>query len=190
MYCESSAASEVKRSSVDRGRKEGCCGVWHGSVVPVCFCTGICTGQHKGAFVLSETHTLTASLLTQQVWSWLFLCCVSPPLLLASWQTSTSPVPPFPRVLQMPLPSHLHIPCSPLFSSLTSLLAELFMAVHCAKWPVHCWYRRIHFIRALCVVVCVCADWICMGKWVVGIMEWGEAGYTGNRTKASERKGR
>lgn len=46
--------------------------------------------------------------------------------------------------------------------SIAPLLAELFMVVHCAKWLVHCWYRRIHFIRALCDVVCVCEDCICM----------------------------
>lgn len=163
--------------------------VWHHSFVPVCLCTGICTGQHKRAFVLSGTHTRThtesLSLLTQQVWSWLFVFCASPLLLLTSWKTTTSPVLSSPPALQPRLPSHLDSTFPLLHSSIASPLAELFMEVQCAKWPEHCWYTRIHVMRALCVVLCVCEDWMRMWKSVVRIKEWGKAGYTGIQLKAS-----
>lgn len=177
----SESALEEKQRREDGGRKEG---GRHGSVVPVCLCTGICRGQHKGASVLSETHTAPLSLLTQQVWS---LCLPSSAAHILA--NTHSPVLSFPPgVFRPPLISSP--PLLPLHPS--PLLAELFMVVHCAKRPVHCWYRRIHFIRALCVVVCVCAWTVCVyvSGWLVGIMGRWEAGYRGNWLKASERKGR
>lgn len=137
-----------------------------------CLCTGICTGQHKGASVSDRrTHTLLLWLLTHQLWLPLFLSCVSPPLLLTSFANSHSgPVAPW--CFPLPHASHLGSTFPPLLYLLpvAAPLAELFMAAHCAKWPVHCGYRRIHFIRAFCVVVCVC---VCV-KWLVGIGGWTE----------------
>ena len=46
--------SETEQCGAQGGSKGGGSRVWHGSVVPVCLFTGICTGQHKGASVLSE----------------------------------------------------------------------------------------------------------------------------------------
>lgn len=90
-----------------------------------------------------DRHT-ELSLLTQQVWSWLFL------------SFSNSPDQSFPHLA--------HLISTFLSLSSYSLLAELFMAVHGAKWPVCCWYRRSHSTGELRAAVC----WLNVHVWRLG----------------------
>lgn len=76
----------------------------------------------------------------------------------SSSQTTSSPDQSFPHL------AHL-VSTFPSLSS-SSLLAELFMAIHGAKWPVCCWYRRSHSTGELCTAVCLC--WLNVHVWMVG----------------------
>ena len=58
----SPAALKMKALSVNGGRRERSFRVWHGSAVPVCLCTGICTRRHKGPSVEEETHKASLAL--------------------------------------------------------------------------------------------------------------------------------
>lgn len=109
MWSESPPALEVKQSSVGWGRKEGGCRVWHGSVDPVCLCSGICTGQHKGASVLSETHSSSLTIDSAS------LMVIIPPLCLPSSAAHLGKLPLLLSCrsllsLPSPLASRLHLP--------------------------------------------------------------------------------
>lgn len=127
--------SETEQCGAQGGSKGGGSRVWHGSVVPVCLFTGICTGQHKGASVLSEALA-SSSLAIDSASSIVIvhLLCLpsSAAHILASSHLSHPVVPS--RFWVDPPP----ISTFPLLSLPSPLLAELFIAVHCAKWPVRC----------------------------------------------------
>lgn len=98
-----------------------------GTAWPLFLCTGICTGQHKGASVLSDTHI---ALLTIDSAS--LIVIVPRPLLPAHiLANSHSPVP--------LVPGLSCLPCLPLFTAPPSLLLCLLIASSHSSpgWIIH-----------------------------------------------------
>lgn len=110
----------------------------------LCWCTGICTGQHKGALVSPGTHTLTHRF-SLTIDSAGLIVAIPSLCFSSSWPRASSPL-----KLPHPLPPYSHL-------SLLSV-AELFIGVCRAKWPVLCWCRRLHFAGILCMLVCLCGQ--------------------------------
>lgn len=114
--------------------------------------------QHKGASVKADTHTVPPALDSASLIVFIPLLCL---------------------LFFFPAFSfYFHLSCIFLFPFFPFHIVILFIAIHCANWPKHCWNRGIHFTTAWCAAA---RAWVCRGclfmcVWVVWRMEWWEPG--------------
>lgn len=167
MWSESRTALEVEQSSVDGGRKERGEAAESGTArSSQCVCAqASAQGSTKGP-LYCQKHTaslsLSLSLLTQQVWSWSFLSCVFPPLLLPLLLSCpvlpSSPLPSFP---------FLSFPHPPPLSSASPLLSWLNYSWQFIVPNGQCAADTEGFISlGPCVCCCVFVRPVC--AWVCG----------------------
>lgn len=131
-------------------------GVWHSPFVPVSLCTGICRGQHKGAFVSPGTWGLGTKTDTQS-----FSLTID----------SASLIVIIPHFLKLP-PTPTSRSLTSLISSPPSLLSHLLLS-----WLNYSWWFMVPNDQCAadiegviplesCVLLCVCVDWMCMCGWL------------------------